>query len=79
MFQTDESRMVTQYHFTAWPDHGVPDAFQLLQFFRKVTENATEYDVAPTVVHCRLVASDQILTNRERNFFLFMVRNCFSQ
>ncbi|XP_078317952.1 uncharacterized protein LOC111119360 isoform X3 [Crassostrea virginica] len=50
--KTDESRMVTQYHFTAWPDHGVPDAFQLLQFFRKVTDNGTEYDVAPTVVHC---------------------------
>lgn len=46
--------MVTQYHFTAWPDHGVPDAFQLLQFYRKVTGNSTEYEVPPTVVHCRL-------------------------
>uniref|UniRef100_K1PD35 Receptor-type tyrosine-protein phosphatase kappa n=1 Tax=Magallana gigas TaxID=29159 RepID=K1PD35_MAGGI len=50
--KTDESRMVTQYHFTAWPDHGVPDAFQLLQFYRKVTGNSTEYEVPPTVVHC---------------------------
>ncbi|XP_048758085.2 receptor-type tyrosine-protein phosphatase alpha-like isoform X2 [Ostrea edulis] len=50
--KTDDVRSVTQYHFTAWPDHGVPDAFQLLQFYRKVTGGSTEYDAQPVVVHC---------------------------
>lgn len=58
--------MVTQYHFTAWPDHGVPDAFQLLQFYRKVTGNSTEYEVPPTVVHCRLESSADSVQQKKK-------------
>jgi netrin-G3 ligand len=53
--QTDTSkteRIVTQYHFTIWPDHGVPDyPTALLQFVRRVVSASNE-EKAPIVVHC---------------------------
>lgn len=42
-------RTVTQYQFTAWPDHGVPeDPFAILEFRRKVGLSAE----VPLLVHC---------------------------
>jgi netrin-G3 ligand len=45
-------RIVRQYHFTVWPDHGVPEyPAQLLHFVYKVMlENPTKN--GPLVVHC---------------------------
>lgn len=50
-----------QFHFTAWPDHGVPETTELLIGFRHlVREHMDQYSKhSPTVVHCR---SDQALT-----------------
>ncbi|XP_053400082.1 receptor-type tyrosine-protein phosphatase alpha-like [Mercenaria mercenaria] len=46
------SRTITQFHFTAWPDHGVPrSTSSLLQFWRKVRNN--DANKAHTwLVHC---------------------------
>ncbi|XP_048257511.1 receptor-type tyrosine-protein phosphatase kappa-like [Haliotis rufescens] len=43
-------RTVTHYHFTSWPDHGVPSAPALVNFWRLVKQG----DMArgPMVVHC---------------------------
>ncbi|CAI8054765.1 Receptor-type tyrosine-protein phosphatase S, partial [Geodia barretti] len=42
---------VSQFHFTAWPDHGVPDyATPILTFHRRVMK---EHKSGPIVVHCR--------------------------
>ena len=42
---------VTQFHFTAWPDHGVPDyATPILTFHRRVMK---EHKSGPIVAHCR--------------------------
>ena len=45
-------RIVRQFHFTVWPDHGVPEyPAQLLHFVYKVMlENPTRN--GPMVVHC---------------------------
>uniref|UniRef100_A0A3B3QLF1 protein-tyrosine-phosphatase n=1 Tax=Paramormyrops kingsleyae TaxID=1676925 RepID=A0A3B3QLF1_9TELE len=53
--QPDYSRGVRHFHFTVWPDHGVPETTQsLIQFARTVRDyiNRTPGSGA-TVVHCR--------------------------
>ena len=46
---------VAQFHFTAWPDHGVPDyATPLLAFHRRVIKEHNPRK-RPLMVHCRYV------------------------
>lgn len=53
--KTAETRSVRHFHFTAWPDHGVPQTTELLISFRHlVREHMDQYSRhSPTVVHCR--------------------------
>jgi receptor-type tyrosine-protein phosphatase gamma len=54
-------RTIYQYHFTAWPDHGVPlHALPLISFIRNSaaasnTSSDLESNVGPIVVHCRYI------------------------
>ncbi|XP_033738965.1 receptor-type tyrosine-protein phosphatase epsilon-like, partial [Pecten maximus] len=48
---TEEKRKVYQFHFITWPDHGVPNPFQLAQFQRSVEKQKTNLP-GPLVVHC---------------------------
>ncbi|XP_034032788.1 receptor-type tyrosine-protein phosphatase eta isoform X2 [Thalassophryne amazonica] len=52
--KTAETRSVRQFHFTAWPDHGVPDTTELIISFRHlVRQHMDQFSThAPTVVHC---------------------------
>ncbi|XP_033181904.1 receptor-type tyrosine-protein phosphatase beta-like isoform X31 [Anabas testudineus] len=52
--KTAETRSVRHFHFTAWPDHGVPETTELLINFRHlVREHMDQYSRhSPTVVHC---------------------------
>ncbi|XP_062607518.1 receptor-type tyrosine-protein phosphatase T-like isoform X4 [Saccostrea cucullata] len=47
-----KSRVVTQYHYTTWPDHGTPDPFCLVIFHDHVTRTRPNQKKSPTVVHC---------------------------
>ncbi|KAK7478581.1 hypothetical protein BaRGS_00030180 [Batillaria attramentaria] len=43
-------RQVTQYHFNTWPDHGVPQASALVDFWRYVKARGNPR--VPLIVHC---------------------------
>ncbi|XP_058476426.1 receptor-type tyrosine-protein phosphatase H isoform X2 [Solea solea] len=51
---SSEERIVTHFHFTAWPDHGVPEGTIPLIQFRGLVRWHMEKEGAgaPTVVHC---------------------------
>jgi len=53
-----EIRTVYQYHFTAWPDHGVPsDPGCVLNFLHEVNKRQESIEFAgPITVHCRWVS-----------------------
>ncbi|XP_065444629.1 receptor-type tyrosine-protein phosphatase kappa isoform X18 [Chrysemys picta bellii] len=51
----NEIRELKQFHFTGWPDHGVPyNATGLLSFIRRV-KLSNPPSAGPIVVHCRCV------------------------
>ncbi|KAK0141048.1 Receptor-type tyrosine-protein phosphatase eta [Merluccius polli] len=73
--KTAEIRSVRQFHFTAWPDHGVPESTELLINFRHlVREHMDQYANSPTVVHCSagvgrtgtFIAIDRLIFQIER-------------
>ena len=48
-----ETLKVTQFHFTAWPDHGVPKfATSLIAFIRKTQRGHLKDKGVPLLVHC---------------------------
>ncbi|XP_041852407.1 receptor-type tyrosine-protein phosphatase eta isoform X2 [Melanotaenia boesemani] len=74
--KTAEVRLVRHFHFTAWPDHGVPETTELLISFRHlVREHMNQYSKhSPTVVHCSagvgrtgtFIAIDRLIFQIER-------------
>ncbi|XP_067906520.1 receptor-type tyrosine-protein phosphatase beta isoform X2 [Heterodontus francisci] len=73
--QLDCARIVRHFHYTVWPDHGVPETAQsLIQFVRTVRDyiNRTP-NSGPTVIHCSagvgrtgtFIALDRILQQLE--------------
>ncbi|KAI8431201.1 hypothetical protein MSG28_001239 [Choristoneura fumiferana] len=52
--ETSESREVIQFHYTTWPDFGVPSSpVAFLEFLKRVrASGALEADAGPAVVHC---------------------------
>ncbi|CAG2189960.1 Receptor-type tyrosine-protein phosphatase zeta,Tyrosine-protein phosphatase non-receptor type 7,Receptor-type tyrosine-protein phosphatase eta,Receptor-type tyrosine-protein phosphatase R,Tyrosine-protein phosphatase non-receptor type 5,Receptor-type tyrosine-protein phosphatase S,Receptor-type tyrosine-protein phosphatase beta,Receptor-type tyrosine-protein phosphatase O,Receptor-type tyrosine-protein phosphatase kappa,Receptor-type tyrosine-protein phosphatase delta,Receptor-type tyrosine-protein phosph len=51
MNANQKDRKVHQFHFTQWPDHGVPDSTKLVYFYRKVKSQHCNQN-GPMVVHC---------------------------
>ena len=49
----DNSLTVTQFHYTAWPDHGVPDnAMSVISLIRQVRKLFPATLDQPLLVHC---------------------------
>ncbi|CAJ1080953.1 receptor-type tyrosine-protein phosphatase H-like isoform X1 [Xyrichtys novacula] len=71
-----EVRKVKHFHFTAWPDHGVPQGTEVLIRFRGLVRQHIEREGtgAPTVVHCSagvgrtgtIIALDVLLQQLEK-------------
>ncbi|XP_061078513.1 receptor-type tyrosine-protein phosphatase eta-like [Conger conger] len=74
--KTAETRNLRQFHFTAWPDHGVPESTELLINFRHLVREHMEQHSrnSPTVVHCSagvgrtgtMIAIDHLIFQIER-------------
>ncbi|XP_052762977.1 receptor-type tyrosine-protein phosphatase mu-like isoform X2 [Mya arenaria] len=50
--QNSEERKLHHFHFTCWPDRGVPEDFTSLIEFRQLVLNTSTKLNGPTVVHC---------------------------
>ncbi|XP_027890511.1 receptor-type tyrosine-protein phosphatase eta-like [Xiphophorus couchianus] len=52
--RSSEERSVKHFHFTVWPDRGVPQGTEVLIQFRRIVRQDIESDgsESPTVVHC---------------------------
>ncbi|XP_034310566.2 receptor-type tyrosine-protein phosphatase epsilon isoform X1 [Magallana gigas] len=48
--KTSGKRTITQFHYTAWPDHGTPEEIGLVQFHRAVTRKYQQGKLM--LVHC---------------------------
>ena len=54
LFQTKESREVLHFHYTHWPDFGVPSSPNAFLDFLEVVrgQGVLDNDVGPAVIHC---------------------------
>lgn len=52
--ESSESREVLQFHYTTWPDFGVPTSpVAFLEFLKKVrSSGALDSELGPAIVHC---------------------------
>ncbi|CAC5415244.1 unnamed protein product [Mytilus coruscus] len=48
---TQRERNIHHFHFIQWPDHGVPDSINLVNFYRKVASEQHDQS-GPMIVHC---------------------------
>ncbi|XP_061175340.1 receptor-type tyrosine-protein phosphatase kappa-like [Saccostrea echinata] len=46
-----EGRQIRQFHFTGWPDHGIPETLELVHFLKQV-QSCDLYGQGPMLVHC---------------------------
>ncbi|XP_051899348.1 receptor-type tyrosine-protein phosphatase H-like isoform X3 [Pristis pectinata] len=70
-----EPRLITQFHFTSWPDHGVPKTTEkLLQFQKLIRDHLNKNQGGLPVVHCSagvgrtgtLIALDYLMQQIEK-------------
>ena len=48
-------KIVRQFHYTAWPEFGVPKDMEAVVLFVKLLMKENQPDVGPMIIHCRLV------------------------
>ncbi|XP_061170688.1 receptor-type tyrosine-protein phosphatase mu-like [Saccostrea echinata] len=70
-----KDREVLMFHYTRWPDHGVPDPLNLVVFHRQVMKKSSQSLGKYTLVHCSAgigrtgtyIALDALYREGERN------------
>ena len=84
MFQSGTKREVLHFHYTTWPDFGVPSSPTAFLDFLSVVRNhgCLESSVGPAVIHCSagigrsgtfcLVDSSLVLVSFVKYFVLFI-------
>uniref|UniRef100_A0A0B7AHF1 protein-tyrosine-phosphatase n=2 Tax=Arion vulgaris TaxID=1028688 RepID=A0A0B7AHF1_9EUPU len=73
----DEVRHVTQYHYSGWPDHGIPDDAGHIRDMIGFMRQTRHIDQAPLLVHCSagcgrtgaIIAIDHVWTILEEGKF----------
>lgn len=55
LFQGEQSRQIRHFHFTSWPDFGVPKKEQVLVRFVRMVREKLFKESGPIIVHCRYV------------------------
>ena len=55
LIKDDETRNLKQFHFTAWPDHGVPNRASPIIAFRRKVRSLDDTHGGPMITHCRCV------------------------
>ena len=49
---TSQVKKVTQYHFTEWPDHGVPKSTESLLQLIEYVRTMYKPELGPILTHC---------------------------
>ena len=52
-FRQSKPRAVYHFHFTGWPDNGIPEAATSLLSFRRKVRSRDDIGKGPIIVHCR--------------------------
>ena len=54
---SEQAFRMTQFHFTAWPDHGVPENVTSILAFHRTIKKQFKIHRGPLLVHCRSVST----------------------
>ena len=68
-----EKRKVKQYHFTSWPDHGVPVDSKKLLYLIDHIRNMYDPTVGPLVVHCKYIFIETYIVYYAINILIMYV------
>ena len=49
----EEARVLNQFHYTAWPDHGVPNSVLPIIEMIELIRDYQAHDKVPLLIHCR--------------------------
>lgn len=60
-FSIQETRKVSHFQYTAWPDHGIPDVSDGILGMMELARQEQGYQADPVVVHCRSVSHTHTL------------------
>ena len=48
----NKNNKLTQFHYTAWPDHDVPQLYNNLLSFTEMVKKHKKHEISPLLVHC---------------------------